>query len=168
MIIVVKYIIVNRDVLCEMPMSNSIENVEIVKGVLASQYLAVLASVDIGKPYSNLVAFAVTEDLKTIVFITNRYTRKYRNIIANENISLLIDSRTNQPSDFSMTVALTIIGSARETENKERERLVSLYLIKHPHLSKFVDNPSQAVMRITVTDYIVASFDKVQVMHIDD
>ena len=81
---------------------------------------------------------------------------------------MLIDSRTNQPSDFSMTVALTIIGSARETENKERERLVSLYLIKHPHLSQFVDNPSQAVMRITVTDYIVASFDKVQVMHIDD
>lgn len=136
--------------------------------MLASQYLAVLASVDTGKPYSNLVAFVVTKDLKTIVFVTNRYTRKYRNIIANENISLLVDSRANQPSDFSTAVALTIIGSAREAGNKEREKLVSLYLTKHPHLSQFVNNPSQAVMRITVADYIVASFDKVQVMHIDD
>jgi len=149
-------------------MSNSVENLELVKDILSAQYLAVLASVDIGKPYSNLVAFAEDEDLKTIVFITNRYTRKYRNIIANENVSLLIDSRTNQPSDFSMAVALTVIGSAREAANEERENLVSLYLTKHPHLSQFVNNPSQAVMRITVTDYIVASFDNIQVMHIDN
>jgi uncharacterized pyridoxamine 5'-phosphate oxidase family protein len=149
-------------------MKNSIEHIEIVKDVLASQFLAVLASVDIGKPYSNLVAFAITEDLKTIVFVTNRDTRKYRNIIADENVSLLIDSRTNQPSDFSMSVALTIIGSAREAENEERENLISLYLTKHPHLSQFVNNPTQAVMRITVADYIVASFDKVQVIHIDN
>jgi uncharacterized pyridoxamine 5'-phosphate oxidase family protein len=149
-------------------MKNSIEHIEIVKDVLASQFLAVLASVDIGKPYSNLVAFAITEDLKTIVFVTNRDTRKYRNIIADENVSLLIDSRTNQPSDFSMAVALTIIGSAREAENEERENLISLYLTKHPHLSQFVNNPTQAVMRITVADYIVASFDKVQVIHIDN
>jgi len=149
-------------------MSNSVENLELVKDILSAQYLAVLASVDIGKPYSNLVAFAEDEDLKTIVFITNRYTRKYRNIIANENVSLLIDSRTNQPSDFSMAVALTVIGSASEAANEERENLVSLYLTKHPHLSQFVNNPSQAVMRITVTDYIVASFDNIQVMHIDN
>jgi len=151
-----------------MPKNDSMENIETVKGVIDSQYLAVLASVDTGKPYSNLVAFAVSEDLKTIVFVTSRNTRKYRNITANENISLLIDSRTNQPSDFSTAVALTIIGIAKETENEERERLVSLYLTRHPHLSQFANGPSQAIMRINVTDYIVASFNKVQVIHLDD
>ncbi len=148
--------------------SDFIENIELLKGVLASQYLAVLASVDTGKPYSNLVAFAASEDLKTIVFVTSRNTRKYRNITANENISLLIDSRTNQPSDFSTAVALSIIGMAREAENQERERLLSLYLTRHPHLSQFANDPTQAVMRINVTDYIVATFNKVQVIHLDD
>jgi general stress protein 26 len=149
-------------------MSDSVDNMVLVKKLLSEQYLAVLASVDIGKPYSNLIAFAEDEDLKTIVFITNRHTRKYRNIMANENVSLLIDSRTNQPSDFSTAVALTAIGSAREAENTERDRLMSLYLTKHPQLSQFVINSSQAVMRITVTDYIVASFDKIQIIHVNN
>ena len=52
----------NHEVLYEVSMSNSIENVEIVKDMLTSQFLAVLAPVDIGKPYGNPVVFAVTED----------------------------------------------------------------------------------------------------------
>jgi len=165
---IVQYIIVNHEVLCQMQAHDSIENTKTLKRVLTSQYLAVLASVDTGKPYSNLIAFAVSKDLKTIVFVTGRNTSKYRNIAANENVSLLIDSRTNQPSDFSTALALTVIGRAGEAADIEREKLLSLYISRHPQLSRFASGQSQAVIRIAVTDYIIASFSSVQVIHVAD
>ena len=53
---------------------------QLIKEVLNTQYFAVLNSVGEGQPYSNLVSFAITDDLKSLVFITDRNTRKYRNI----------------------------------------------------------------------------------------
>jgi nitroimidazol reductase NimA-like FMN-containing flavoprotein (pyridoxamine 5'-phosphate oxidase superfamily) len=54
---------------------------QLLKEVVDTQYFAVLNTIGQGQPYSNLVAFAITEDLKSLVFITERNTRKYRNMI---------------------------------------------------------------------------------------
>ena len=92
---------------------------KVLKSILASQNFAVLCSESDGQPYGNLVAFAVTEDLKSLIFVTNRKTRKYRNIIENHQVSLLIDSRTNRFTDITKATAITVIGSANETEDKK-------------------------------------------------
>jgi heme iron utilization protein len=135
------------------------EQMELVKRILTSQFLAALASVEQSRSYSNLVAFAESGDLQSIVFVTDRHTRKYSNISANENVSLLIDSRTNQPSDFSTAIALTIIGKAREVQEHERADLVSIYLAKQPHLADFLNSPQSALIVVNVSDYIIAGFD---------
>ena len=53
---------------------------ELLEKVLKTQYFAVLNTLGEGLPYSNLVSFVVTENLGALVFVTNRNTRKYRNI----------------------------------------------------------------------------------------
>ena len=58
--------------------------------------------------YSNLVAFAETEDLKHILFITSRPTQKYRNLSHNPRVSMLIDSRSNAEADFHDAVAVSV------------------------------------------------------------
>lgn len=141
-------------------MSEFSNSKDVINTLLTSQYLGVLATLDSGQPYGNLVAFAVTADLKHIVFATNRNTRKYGNIRANSRVAMLIDSRRNEESDFNTAVALTAIGVAQETTGDERERLTEIYLTKYPPLADFVNRQESALMNITVSDYIIARFNE--------
>jgi hypothetical protein len=54
-----------------------------IKNLFDSQSLAVLATQSNAQPYASLVAFAATEDLKQIIFLTPNTTRKYANIESN-------------------------------------------------------------------------------------
>ena len=135
---------------------------ELLRGLFASQQLAVLATQNGGQPYGNLVAFAECDDLKHLIFVTSRNTRKYTNVTQDERVALLIDSRANQMSDFNKARAVTAIGTAKETTGNERGRLAKAYIAKHPQLAEFVNRPDSAVIKITVSDYIVAGFDKAQ------
>jgi len=143
-------------------MSKLAEYRDLINPLLMSQHLAVLATYYNGQPYSNLVAFAVTEDLKHIFFVTSKNTRKYDNIRENKKVAMLIDSRKNETSDFVNAFALTAIGIAQETIGDERNRLARIYLAKHPYLTEFLNMSDSALIRITVSDYIVAGFNKSQ------
>ena len=99
--------------------------------------------------------------MKSLVFITDRNTRKYRNIKENNHLSLLIDNRTNQPSDITQAIAITVIGTARE-EVTSRDRYQVIFLARHPQLKQFVDYPNSALILVTVSEYIIAGFDKTQ------
>ena len=137
----------------------------LLREVVGTQYFAVLNTIGQSLPYSNLVSFAATDDLRSLVFVTGRNTRKYRNIQDNHNISLLIDNRTNQPSDTSQAVAITAIGTAREgIDNKSLLR--DIFLARHPQLRHFVDAPDSAIMLVTIRLYLVAAFDKTQTVTI--
>jgi uncharacterized pyridoxamine 5'-phosphate oxidase family protein len=132
---------------------------ELLREVVSTQYFAVLNTIDHGLPHSNLVSFAATEDLKSLVFVTGRNRRKYRNVQDNHNVSLLIDNRTNRPSDTSQATAIAAIGIARE-ETDNRSLLRDIFLARHPQLRHFVEAPDSAIMLVTIRKYIVAAFDK--------
>ncbi|MFC1914528.1 pyridoxamine 5'-phosphate oxidase family protein [Chloroflexota bacterium] len=136
-----------------------LKTMQLLKDMIVTQYFAVLNSVGEGQPYSNLVAFAITDDLKALVFVTDRNTRKYRNIKENNNISLLIDNRTNQPSDITQAIAITVIGTARE-ELDNKSNLQAVLLKRHPHLQQFVDDSNNALILVRISEYIIAGFDK--------
>lgn len=140
----------------------------LLKSLLASQRLAVLATQISGQPYNNLVVFAETDDLSNLLFVTSRNTRKYTNIIANKKVALLIDSRTHQVSDLNTAVAVTALGTAQEVAAAKGGLFAEIYTSKHPNLVEFVSRSGNALMKLSVTDYIVASFDKVQVLHMED
>jgi nitroimidazol reductase NimA-like FMN-containing flavoprotein (pyridoxamine 5'-phosphate oxidase superfamily) len=134
---------------------------ELLREVLGTQYFAVLNTLGRGLPYSNLVSFAVTDDLRSLVFVTGRNTRKYRNMQENHNISLLIDSRTNTPADTARAVAITAVGTARE-ETDNKSTLQDIFLARHPQLRHFVEAPDSAIILVTVQEYIIAGFDETQ------
>ncbi len=137
--------------------------------LFASQHLAVLATTAAGgEPYTNLVAFAETDSLRSLLFVTARDTRKYSNAIMARKVAVLVDSRTNHESDVNMAIAVTALGSVEEVPEERRVSLVDVYVSKHPHLLNFATNPANALMKISVTDYVIARFDKVAVLHVAD
>ncbi|MBF0327536.1 MAG: pyridoxamine 5'-phosphate oxidase family protein [Nitrospirae bacterium] len=64
------------------------------------QLHAVLATVSGNEPYTSLVAYAVTPDMKGLVFATPSATRKFRNLMKNTKVSLLIDSRSGTAGNY--------------------------------------------------------------------
>ena len=146
-------------------MKDTEETSELVRNLLASQRFAVLATESEGQPYSNLVAFAEADNLRSLLFVTGRDTKKYSNTIASKRVAILVDNRTNRPSDLDKAVAVTALGTIEEVSTDYRGYLSAIYLSKHPQLEDFLRKPSNALMRVAVTDYIVASFESVRHLH---
>ncbi len=141
-------------------MNDPAEMHKIVQELLTSQRLAVLATVmsdPRGRPYSNLIAFAATADLKEILFATTRATRKFANLTADPRVSLLIDNRSNQETDFGAASAVTVLGTAMEVVGPERDNCIRLFLKKHPYLKEFVTAPTCALIRVKVEKFILVT-----------
>lgn len=140
-------------------MDNNEALTDIINRVFITQRFAVLTTQSGGQPYCNLVAFAEVDKLGSLLFVTGRDTRKYANAQSNEKVALLIDSRTNQPSDFQSAVAITVLGTIKEVDRGKKAYLSEIYIAKHPQLEDFLNLPSNALMEVRVSGYVVAKFD---------
>jgi nitroimidazol reductase NimA-like FMN-containing flavoprotein (pyridoxamine 5'-phosphate oxidase superfamily) len=147
-------------------MGNSTEILDRIRDLFRTQGLAVLATQERGQPYCNLMAFAVTPDLKHLIFATTRATRKFANLLADPRVSLLVDSRANTPEDFSLAAAVTALGKAWELQGRERQEYLHIFLTKHPYLTEFTASPACALLKVRVDKYIlVTRFQEVKEVH---
>ena len=148
-------------------LSEESELEHLMRELFDSQKLAVLGTQNQGQPYANLIAFAASEDLKSLYFATARATRKYANIEADARVTVLMDNRSNQDSDFSQAAAVTATGTAKEVADSKRDEVLAIYLAKHPMLEEFVRSPSCALLRVEVkTYYLVRRFQNVMELHV--
>ena len=135
-----------------------------LKFLFSRTRLAALSTQKDGNPYCNLVAFAATDDLSAIIFATERSTRKFTKVVASPRVSILIDDRSNEVSDFKSAIAVTVVGQAGEAAGREREKLLPVYLERHPYLEQFATSPTCALVKVTVEVYfIVKEFQNVTV-----
>lgn len=128
-----------------------------IRNVLESQKLAVLATEGEEGPYTSIVSFTPGDDLRTLLFATSRSTRKFSNLLHSTRVSLLVDDRINRIDDFSDAVAVTALGTARETSGEEHSRAVESILDRHPHLKDFINSPSIAILKVHVRKYVMVS-----------
>jgi len=135
--------------------NDSRDLLEVVRRLLASQPLAVLATQGGGQPYASLVAFVPSGDLATLAFATSRATRKYSNLNEEPRVALLMDNRSNRETDFREATAVTATGVAEEVLGADRAAVRTLYVGRHPHLAAFVEAPSSVLFRVRVETYVV-------------
>ena len=133
-----------------------------------SQNLAVLSTHHEGQPYSSLVAFYAAADLKHIYFVTPRTTRKFANLTADNRVAVMVNSSTNETSDFHQAISVTAVGKAQVISESDQEMILRHYLAKHPHLEEFVRSPSCALVQVTVDSYyMVKNFQHVMELHLE-
>ena len=70
---------------------------ERIRRLVSDQPYAVLCTQGDGQPYGSVVAFACSADLTTAVFATPVTTRKYRLLVACEQVALVVDNRPAYP-----------------------------------------------------------------------
>jgi nitroimidazol reductase NimA-like FMN-containing flavoprotein (pyridoxamine 5'-phosphate oxidase superfamily) len=139
---------------------------ERMKALNVEEYFAVLATDDSHRPYTSLVAYALTPDTKKIIFATPKKTRKYTNIISSANVSLLIDNRSKRKKNLLATEAITIIGLAKPIrKGKAWDEFAKIFLMKHPDLEEFINFSTTALMAIDIAQCVhVSRFQTVSVL----
>jgi len=116
------------------------------------QLHAVLATESDGQPYTSMIAYALSPGKKGIVFITPQKTTKYKNILKNNRVSLLIDTRLNTEKDYMMAEAMTILGNAFPVRKGEKwSELTKVLIRKHPNLSEIICSPETKLILVKIT-----------------
>ena len=132
----------------------------------SKQLHAVLATDMDGQPYTSLVAYALIPEMKGIIFTTPKSTRKYKNILKNRRVSLLIDTRSNTRKDYMSAESLTILGNASPLRKKSKQWLTysDIFLKKHPKLKELINSSETALMLVKIIRCIhVTRFQSVSV-----
>ena len=100
-------------------------------------------------------SFALSPDLKGLIFATPRATSKYKNIAQNPRVSVLIDNRSQAKGDIMLGEAITILGLARPVRRGKRWReLAEVLVAKNPALHDFINAPTTALIYIEASRYI--------------
>ncbi len=138
---------------------------DVIRDIAARQLFGVLATESEGIPYTTLVAFALQDDLKKLLFATPRDTKKFRHITDNERVSFHINNSSNSPEDIGRATGITLTGRAYESSKKHSESAVALYLSKHPQMWEFLNSPNTAFISVDVERYdVVERFQNVTVL----
>ena len=140
---------------------------KILKNLFALQNFAVLATAADEIPYTNIVAFASSDNLRHLAFFTPVKTSKYERIQRNSHVSLFIDNRSNRAADITESIGVTVIGMAVDMDSEARDMLVHEFIKKHPGLKNFAESPESAMITVNVERYhIVSNFQDVIVLNI--
>ena len=125
--------------------------------ILHGQRAGVLATSFMDIPLCSQMAYAADDDLRTLFIVTPRQTTKFDNMSANPNVSFLISTACNDPSDPKDALALTATAFATELDGERRHHAVTLFSRKHPALGSFAAATASAVMELKVDCYILVS-----------
>ena len=132
-----------------------------IRGLVANERFMVLCtrgetSAHEPMAYGSLVAFAASDDLREVAFVTPRTTRKYGLLAACGEVALVFDSRSRHAQQTMEIEAVTAVGVAEEVtlDSSERYPWQEALNQRHPELARFVVSPSCALFRIRVRRYV--------------
>jgi len=125
-----------------------------IRRLLDSEPFAVLATQGDGQPYASLISFAITPDLKHLVFSTSRETRKYQLLSNSPPVALLVDDRSQRAPAINQISAVTITGKSRLMDYPAT-KWAALLLDKHPYLKSFLEAPSTVLVVVDIYRYFL-------------
>jgi uncharacterized pyridoxamine 5'-phosphate oxidase family protein len=125
--------------------------------VLTNQLFGVLATIENGMPKAMIVPFTVTNNLKTILFLTKHYTDKFKNPDNSELVTILVDHRPHSSKRITGDFAVSATGLAKVVNLSGATATKELFLFCHPTLAEYLDNQEYALLSIHVKSYNVSN-----------
>lgn len=130
--------------------------IERMKALVKQKDICVLATASENKPHCSLMAYTINKECSEIFMVTYRDTKKYRNLVQNPTVSLLIDTRDEVLDSRLQAKALTVEGKFQSIEDTEKMTLVRDRLrAKHPHLEELISHPDSEVFSIRVVSFLL-------------
>jgi hypothetical protein len=108
------------------------------------------------------------EGFRKLIFATYRNTQKFRNLLQNGRVAILIESHNMPGQGAQESYVLTAYGQVEEIGATERQMVYEAHLQQHPQLLAFMQSADCAVVQIKVNSYqIVRGIDDVEWWTID-
>jgi len=127
-----------------------------INAFLREKDMCVLATAREGKPHCSLMAYVADEKVEWVYMVTHRNTTKYANLLANEQVSLLVDNRCEGlPADRDKIQALTVHGTFHAVEEEgTKKKILAQVRQRHPHMVEFLDNPEAEIISVRVSSFL--------------
>ncbi len=120
-----------------------------VRKILLETDLCVLCTSKRDVPDASLMLYACDDGCTKLVMLTLRDTEKYRNILHNPNVSVLIDTRTAADGGAAWIQALTIQGEASIVDDPIASgEWIGRLAGKHSQLSNLAGNGGVCVIQV--------------------
>jgi nitroimidazol reductase NimA-like FMN-containing flavoprotein (pyridoxamine 5'-phosphate oxidase superfamily) len=131
--------------------------IEIMKKLAKEKDICVLATVSGAKPHCSLMAYTTDDDCSEIYMATQKNTKKFKNLMENPSVSLLIDNREeHKGSHRSEAKAMTVSGAFQKLEDNQKRAWVKARLLsRHPHLRELLDHPDAEVICIKIHSFLL-------------
>lgn len=129
---------------------------ERVKEMLVENSLCVLCTVSNDLPYCSLMTYVISDDLKTLYMVTDRKSRKFRNLLENSIVSLLVDNRQKLvfPSDDTVA-SVTFEGVLKHLDPLETEVVRIKLVRRHEELKNILNNPDCIIFGIELKSFLL-------------
>jgi len=140
-----------------------------IQQLLDSMGFAILATESAGQPHASLVAVTPFQGWRQLVFATYRDTQKYRNLMQNRRVSVLVDGCKASRGGAQEGFVVTAVGHAQDIAAEHHLAALRAHLQRHPDLASFLDSPDCVLVGVAVDTYqVVRSIDDVTWWTVDD
>jgi uncharacterized pyridoxamine 5'-phosphate oxidase family protein len=142
---------------------------ECIEGIIKTRRFAVLATEGEGQPHTSLIAITPLGSFRQLIFATYRNTRKYRNLVNNNKVAVLIEGGYVNMKGLKESIVLTIIGHTEEIRMAENEAASYEHLKRHPEMESFMLSSDCALIVVIAQSYqIVYGIDDIRWITADD
>jgi nitroimidazol reductase NimA-like FMN-containing flavoprotein (pyridoxamine 5'-phosphate oxidase superfamily) len=126
----------------------------VMKALVKDGDTCVLATVAGQKPYCSLMAYVTDKNCEEIYMVTHKNTTKYKNLMQNPAVSLLIDTREQSPR--CQAKALTVEGVFGKIEKMAKRKQVAAKLLRtHPYLDSFLKHPEAEIFCVKISSFLL-------------
>ncbi|MFO7727420.1 MAG: pyridoxamine 5'-phosphate oxidase family protein [Desulfonatronovibrio sp.] len=126
-----------------------------IKEIIRANDLAVLATSAENTPYCSLMAYVSGDGGLKIYMLTRKDSRKFRNINANPQVCLMVDTRADKQGDRQSIKALTISGTCFPAHSSEQDPLLDLLIRTHPQLKTLAEYSDAVVMQVAAESFLL-------------
>jgi nitroimidazol reductase NimA-like FMN-containing flavoprotein (pyridoxamine 5'-phosphate oxidase superfamily) len=142
---------------------------ESIEGIIKTRRFAVLATEGEGQPHTSLIAITPFGSFLQLIFATYRNTRKYRNLVRNSKVAVLIEGEYVNMKGLKESIVLTIIGLTEEIRMAENEAASHAHLKRHPEMESFMLSSDCALIMVIAQSYqVVYGIDDIRWIKADD
>jgi nitroimidazol reductase NimA-like FMN-containing flavoprotein (pyridoxamine 5'-phosphate oxidase superfamily) len=122
-----------------------------MRALIKTHDMCVLATVSGTTPHCSLMGYVADEEARAIYMVSHTNTAKYRNMVENPAVSLLIDTRVEDRLRRERAKALTVTGVFERIEDPERRQGARARLLeRQPHLKEFAEHSEAEVFSVRI------------------
>jgi len=128
---------------------------ESMKKFVKENNMCVLATCLDNQPHCSLMAYVADDEGVTLFMISQAGSKKFKNLLQNPKVSLLIDNRREPSLEINQIQALTVSGLARPvTDLQEAESLRRRIVARHPQLKNLAAQAETRVVAVKALSFL--------------